>query len=133
MVSCERNEDLCDAVDGEMYKRFYDFPDLNISRVTINWNFDGLPIYKSSCALLCPILVQINELKPRARKEQMLMCGLWFGTRKPLWATYSKPFLEKLKSLGTAGISWVRGTQAMRTTVGTLASLSLGVASYRRL
>ena len=119
MVSRDRDEHLRDSVDGEMARQLSEAPDL--SRLTINWNFDGLPIYKSSNASLWPILIQINELCPKARKEQMLMCGLWFGAKKPLWATYSKPFLKELGSLGSDGISWMRDNEPMRTTIGTLA------------
>ena len=97
---------LRDIVDGDMYRRVGEAPSRSLNKLTLSWNFDGLPIFKSSGASIWPILIQINELNPSARKEQMLMCALWFGPRKPLWSAYSKPFLEELSKLGTTGIAW---------------------------
>ncbi|XP_043205523.1 uncharacterized protein LOC122372406 [Amphibalanus amphitrite] len=122
MICCDHDADLlCDAVDGKRCKRFSRPGDEGIPFLTINWNFDGLPVYKASSASLWPILVQINELNYSARKEQLLMCGLWLGDKKPLWSTYSKPFLAELKSMGTDGISWRRGSELMRTIIKTQA------------
>ena len=90
-----------------------------LDSLTINWNYDGLPIFKSSGASLWPILAQINELKPAARKEQILMCGVWFGAKKNNWISYSKPFLDELRLLGTVGVEWRRKGESMVTKVST--------------
>ena len=118
MINPDREDGvLSDTVDGRMYRRFGGSDGLNIlERLSISWNFDGLPIYKSSSASLWPILVQLNELKPSVRKEEVLMCGLWFGSRKPLWATYCKPFMEELTKLSTIGITWHHAGDETRVT-----------------
>ena len=90
-----------------------------LNTLSLSWNFDGLPIFKSSGATVWPILAQINELSPEARKEELLLCGVWFGTKKPNWLSYSKPFMEELKVLGTEGIRWQCGTDAKITKVVT--------------
>ena len=107
LVNCDRETGvLSDTVDGNMYHRYNDDLSLSLQKLTVSWNLDGLPIFKSSGASLWPILLQINELKPSVRRDHMLMCGLWFGPKKPLWATYSKPFVNELAQLSTVGISW---------------------------
>ena len=107
LVTCEREHGvMSDTVDGEFYHLSTGQPSDSLDKLTLSWNFDGLPIYKSSGASLWPILLQVSELKPSVRKEQMLMCGLWFGSQKPLWATYSKPFIDELTELSTVGIKW---------------------------
>ena len=99
-------------LNGMRYRR-----NPSLDTLTINWNFDGLPIFKSSGASLWPILAQINELRPDAKKEQILLCGVWFGTKKPNWLSFSKPFVDELRVLGTEGIFWYRGDRPMVTKV----------------
>ena len=112
LVACDREDGVMrDTVDGDLYQLSTGKPSRCLDKLTLSWNFDGLPIYKSSGASLWPILLQVNELKPSVRKDQMLMCGLWFGAQKPLWATYSKPFMDELIQLSTAGIQWHRHDQ----------------------
>ena len=122
LVDPARSRDaVIDSVDGLMYRSSNPDRVPNLETLTLTWNYDGLPVYKSSGASLWPILVQINELKPDVRKEQVLLCGVWYGPRKPNWLTYSKPFLEELRSLGSTGIEWTHGNEEKVTKVSTLA------------
>ena len=66
MIDVVRNPgSFSDAVDGDMYQRVCGDP--CIENLTLTWNYDGLPVFKSSGASLWPILAQINELRPDAR------------------------------------------------------------------
>lgn len=110
---------ICDAVDGIMNRQSEGNKILGLDRLTLAWNFDGVPIFKSSCASLWPILATVSELTPSARKAKMLMCGIWFGKGKPLWDTFSKPFRDELTLLSTTGVVWTCDGDLRLTKVAT--------------
>nr|XP_015918637.1 uncharacterized protein LOC107448063 [Parasteatoda tepidariorum] len=76
------------------------------SNLTLQYNVDGIPMYHKAKYNLWPIHCMINELPPSKRKENIMMCGLWFGSSKPVFKTYLKPFVEELKVLCEKGLSW---------------------------
>lgn len=85
------------------FARGWDF-----SSMTLDWNFDGVPVHKSSASSLWPILCTVNELLPEKKQQQLIVCALWHGTMKPRWGTVSKPFLKELGKLSEHGFSWIR-------------------------
>ena len=42
------------------------------------------------------ILVMFNELPYRLRKNNMLLCGLWFCEKKPAMNLFLRPFIDEL-------------------------------------
>ena len=107
--------DITDVVSGSMFKSH---PVLrqDVTALSVTWNFDGVPIHKSSNASVWPILATINELTPKARKEHMLMLGVWCGAAKPLWSTFSVPFVDDLLAASTAGITWLDSSGCAQNT-----------------
>jgi hypothetical protein len=63
-------------------------------------NTDGIPVYKSSKFSLWPFYLVINELpyKQRMLKENMILCGLWFGETKPFMSIFTKPIMKSLNN-----------------------------------
>lgn len=52
------------------------------------------------------IQIIINELEPLERKKKVMMCGLWFGQKKPIMNEFLVPFVDELKKLQKEGLKW---------------------------
>ncbi|XP_074647456.1 uncharacterized protein LOC141903260 [Tubulanus polymorphus] len=100
------NENHCDLIDGDLRKTI---PVLHqLDSISLLWNADGVPIFKSSKFSIWPIQCTINELPPKIRKKHVLLCGLWFGTEKPVMnGNFLKRFVDESISLETEGLDWV--------------------------
>ena len=74
--------------------------------LSLMWNVDGVPLFKSSKYTLWPMYLLINELpyKQRVLKENSVLAGLWFGEEKPNMSFYLKPIVEELITLENHGI-----------------------------
>jgi hypothetical protein len=99
-----------DIFDGELYKSMVGgllMSDPNA--LSVSFNCDGVPIFKSSNFGIWPLQGILNELPPKQRKENIFLIGLWFGTGKPVMTTFLKPFTEELAKLSNVGMRWVRG------------------------
>lgn len=62
-------------------------------------NCDGVPAFKSSQYGIWPLQGIVNDV----RKENVLLFGLWFGTKKPNVNKFFKPFTKECQSLSTVG------------------------------
>lgn len=94
-----------DIYDGACYKHCFLLQ--NPQNISLMWNTDGVPVFKSSGFSLWPLYFTVNELSPKLRqkKENMIFAGLWFGVNKPYMMTYLKPFHTSLKLLETEGVN----------------------------
>ncbi|XP_060589045.1 uncharacterized protein LOC132744372 isoform X2 [Ruditapes philippinarum] len=106
----EKNTDhncITDVYDGELYKKHMKdggfLQDNN--NISLLGNTDGVAVFKSSSFSVWPVYVVVNELPPkiRFRKENRILCGLWFGKKKPNFTTFFKPFTETVWNLFTDG------------------------------
>ncbi|XP_063425300.1 uncharacterized protein LOC134708578 [Mytilus trossulus] len=81
------------------------------NNISFTWNTDGIPVFKSSKFSLWPFYLVINELpyKQRMMKENMILCGLWFGETKPFISLFTKPLMKSLKNLESKGIEYEIG------------------------
>ena len=68
---------------------------------------DGVPVFKSSASSLWPVYLTITNLPPniRTNNENTLLCGIWFGPKKPPIKVLIEPVVEMLQSLYTMGIT----------------------------
>lgn len=72
----------------------------NIS-ISLNFNVDGLPIFKSSKQTFWPILATIHEM-PHIRP---IIIAIWCGFTKPTNLNeYLRPFVDELKDLMENGL-----------------------------
>ena len=101
------NGNLCDIIDGDMLKKLLvtmhgSSADRNL---TLTFNCDGVPVFKSSSFSIWPILCTVNELPPNIRGDHILIASLWFGAGKPDMNVLLQPFALDCKSLAEKGFS----------------------------
>ena len=80
-----------DIYDGSEYKKHCNPGILYFQHnVSLLWNTDGVPVFKSSKFSIWPLYFIINELPfgKRTKRENMLFAGLWFGETKPFMLTF---------------------------------------------
>ncbi|XP_029162383.1 uncharacterized protein LOC114933966 isoform X1 [Nylanderia fulva] len=95
----QENEKESDVINGKVYRKLKRKNIIGENDITIQWNTDGVQLFNSSLSSLWPILVTINELPYRIRKQQILLTGLWFQSSKPPMNVFLQPFLEELIDL----------------------------------
>ena len=97
-----------DIYDGSLYKNLMSPGSIlrDCNNLSLMWNVDGVPSFKSSKYSLWPLYLLINELpyKQRVLKENSILAGLWFGEEKPNMSFYLKPIVEELIILENRGI-----------------------------
>jgi len=81
------------------------FSDTN--NLALSLSTDGVPLYKSSAVSLWPVYLVILNLPARIRMkaENVLLCGLWVGTTKPMVDLLLTPITKFVKKLSTLGLS----------------------------
>lgn len=92
---------LEDIYDGQGYENID-----SESTISINFNYDGVPVFKSSTFSAHPILCTINDFAPKLRRSLVLLTGLWFGRKKPNVNTYFKPFVRECTQLYEYGFHY---------------------------
>ena len=98
----ENGSNYEELYDGSIYKSLpADFVNNNDTKITLTWNTDGVPLYKSSKVSIWSFFLIINELPPKLRvlKENIILAGLWFGSRDPLANLFMNSFVKDLKAL----------------------------------
>lgn len=92
-------DNIEDIYDGELYKSLSTSGVLTRDDISFVLNTDGVPVFKSSKVSIWPVFVVINELPLKARmtNENVMLCGLWFGEKKPSMCTFLKPFHHSFK------------------------------------
>ena len=99
------SHNITDINCGEEYIRLKGNSE-NLERISLMFNVDGVPVFKSSPKSLWPVYHTINELPVRLRKQHMILHCLWFGNCKPRMDTYLKPLVDELKKLNSEGFYW---------------------------
>ena len=71
----------------------------NPANLSLFWNTDGAPIFKSSNYSIWPLYFSINELpyEHRIRKQNVLLGSLWFGEAKPNMHVFLLPIIKVLQ------------------------------------
>ncbi|MGH0131319.1 UNVERIFIED_CONTAM: hypothetical protein FKN15_045543 [Acipenser sinensis] len=98
--------DTCDINTGNLYKEQGEFVE-NQDNITVSFNCDGSPVFKSSQYSIWPFLCTMNELTLKDRRSNVVLHTLWFGRQKPRTDTYLTPFVSELQSLHTDGFVWL--------------------------
>lgn len=68
--------------------------------LTVSFSTDGSAPFNSSPSSMWPIHVMVNELPVTLRFQNLLLCGLWFGQRKPDMFVFLSAFVDRLLALG---------------------------------
>ena len=118
------NDSNCEDIsDGNLYNISSEEPNLSLS-----FNSDGVPVFKSSSCGIWPILCTVNELPPNLRKEHVLLAALWFGESKPAMNVFFEPFVDELIKLNDVGFLWTRSGSPVTTKVKALVGVCDSVA-----
>lgn len=92
-----------DIYDGQVYQKFLAGGGLlsDSHNISLLWNTDGIPVFKSSKFSVWPFYCIINELNfvERTNRENMILAGLWFGESKPSMLTFLKPLCDTLNNI----------------------------------
>lgn len=75
---------LSDIQYGEEYQKLCDSGVLGKDDITLIWNCDAAPVFKSSKCSIWPIQCQVIELEPEVRKN-ILSSALQFHVNHPCW------------------------------------------------
>lgn len=102
------SDNIEDIYDGELYRRHTGINGIlsDVKNISLMWNTDGIPVFKSSKFALWPLYLVINELpyKERISRDNMIFAGLWFGSSKPVMLTFLQPFPSALSDLENEGL-----------------------------
>lgn len=86
--------------------------------LTITFNTDGSPLYKSSRASVWPVQFIVNELPPSERFNHCVLGGLWFGSSHPDMSLFMTKFVEEVTSLGL--LTWEHNSTVLSSKVHAL-------------
>ncbi|KAG0443816.1 hypothetical protein HPB47_014494 [Ixodes persulcatus] len=111
----EPSEIVRDITSAAAYKKLRESDVLNWSDLTVTFNTDGSPLYKSSKSSVWPIQFTINELPPRARFEHCVLAGLWFGSSHPNMALFLEKFVEEVNALDS--LTWRHNSSTISSKV----------------
>lgn len=102
-----QNPNLVSPLNGRAMREYMEGGLITDDDITLLWNCDGAPVFKSSSRSIWPIQLTVNEIQqaPHANK---ILAGLWFHREKPPNHTLFKPFVEEMTRLGTHGFEWGR-------------------------
>ncbi|KAJ8355072.1 hypothetical protein AAFF_G00101560, partial [Aldrovandia affinis] len=90
---------ISDIQCGGEYRKLKDSGEIGKNDISLLWNCDGIPVFKSSKCQIWPIQCQIIELEPADRKNNICVPCLWFGESKPNIQTLLIPFVKQLQEL----------------------------------
>lgn len=88
-----------DIVNSSVYKQLKEQNVIGINDITLTWNTDGVSLCKSSKLSMWPLQVCINELLYRIRRNNIMLCGLFYGNTKPNMNVFLEPFAKELLDL----------------------------------
>lgn len=93
-----------DMYDGTLYQILRSESEEDF--LTLTFNSDGVPVFRSSKFNVWPILCCVNEIPPESRDKHVLLCALWFGSKKPEMSCFFQPFVKECTNLSRDGFQW---------------------------
>ncbi len=102
----ETSTSVSDICDGFLYPKALSGSETPLQTLTLTFSCDGVPVFKKSPCSIWPLLFTINELPLKMRQDNALLCGLWFGDKKPRMRTFLKPFVDECVELQDGGFTW---------------------------
>ena len=102
VLNCEYVNDVSTS---SLYKELIRKHGLSSNDLTLTWNTDGIPVFKSSKYSIWPLQATLNELPMHLRAKHTLLIGLWFG-EKPNINTFFKPFIDECTKLQQDGFQF---------------------------
>ena len=100
-----QSANISDITSSVLYRELVEQHNFSSNDLSLTWNTDGVPVFKSSRFSIWPIQSSINELPPHLRGKHILLNGLWSGDKKPAMNTFLKPFVDECKQLEENGFA----------------------------
>lgn len=97
---------ISDIMDGALYQQLLSEGKLDKDTLSVIWNCDGVPVFRSSKYSIWPLQTQLIELPPKLRKRNIMTTALWFGPMKPKMDTFLVPYIAECIKLAQDGIVW---------------------------
>lgn len=99
-----QESDDSDVISGQAYQKLKLLNEFSSNDLSIQWNTDGFSLAKRSKAVAWPIIVGVNELPYRMRRNNLFLCGLWFRYDSKIPTNvFLKPFVNELLHLSSTG------------------------------
>lgn len=97
-----------DIIDGSEYRRLSEKGNFlsNPNNYSLTLWYGGAKLTKSASTSSYPIMLQLNELSPHARKKNMFLAGIYVGKEKPGVTNIMDPIIDDLNELYDTGIIW---------------------------
>lgn len=129
------NEALEDIFDGEEYQKHFQSGGIlsNASNFSYSFNTDGISTGKSTGKTMWPIYVTINELPPKLRYQNIMLCGLYVGKKDPNQLLFLQPFVDEANKLVDEGFSWKHRERLVHSKVLPLCAIVDSVARFQIL
>lgn len=115
IVASPSTSSIRDITDGDLYRNLRSKGVLQGSDLTITFNTDGSPLYKSSKSSIWPIQFILNELPAKERMENCALAGLWFGNHHPNMGLFMDKFVEELRTMEP--VKWQSGSVSHTSSV----------------
>ncbi|XP_070573838.1 uncharacterized protein [Ptychodera flava] len=103
-------------VNGLQYRKLLREGSIEREDITLLWNCDGIPTFRSSTFAIWPLQCTINELPPKQSKQHVILSALWFGTEKPRMDCFLKPFIDECRELSDVGFEWKFNDREIKVT-----------------
>ncbi|CAG7728247.1 unnamed protein product, partial [Allacma fusca] len=91
-----------EITDGESYKQIVKAT----TDFTCSLNTDGMSPFKSSLHQIWPLLISINEIPYKIRRQNCILIALWFGESKPKMCSFLNPVVKLFNKLSRSGLKW---------------------------
>ncbi|XP_064463261.1 uncharacterized protein LOC135378385 [Ornithodoros turicata] len=91
--------DISDITNGSIYKTLKRNGSLKWGDLTMTFNTDGSPVFKSSKSSVWPLQFVINEVPTSERFSNTCLAGLWFGKKHPNMALFLGKFVDHLERM----------------------------------
>ncbi|KAH6930649.1 hypothetical protein HPB50_016163 [Hyalomma asiaticum] len=104
-----------DITCGLMFNKLRQSGKTNWMDLTLTFNTDGSPVFKSSASSIWPIQFLVNELPHASRIKNCLVAGLWFGRHHPDMSLFMGKFVEEVNNFGH--LIWRVGSSVMKSAV----------------
>ena len=100
-----KSNTVTDITTSALYKNLICKHGLGPNDMSLTWNTDGIPVFKSSNYAIWPLQAFVSELPPYLRSKNILLLGLWFG-KKPVMNIFLHPFVEECRKLELHGFTF---------------------------
>lgn len=104
-----------DIIDGNMYRSSRRKLNMWWSDITVTFNTDGAPVFKSSKSSVWPLQISINDLPVQLWWQNVKVAGLWFATEHPPMRLFLTAFVKEINSIDS--VVWRSGGEIIKSSV----------------